>query len=805
MMRRSSQVGLGRLALFAGAVFVVLLGLPGGGARGTASTSNVTVFVAVLGGAGGTAEVGFPDGKTSACRTTCNFAVSSGTSVVLTAVPDDGWGFGDWSSVCQQEKPNPVCLFTVNGGTKVAVNFNPAVQVTTVGAGSVDGEGIQCGTTCVASYPTGTTVSLKAAPSPGAAFLGWKGACTGTSTCDLTIDGPQSIVAKFSAPKGPVADIVVQTAGSPGTVTSSPGEISCGTVCSGSYAEGTDVALTATPAPGSYFVGWSGACTGSGPVCPATAGSSDPATATFGPASLKPVYRQVAASVSGAGSIGSNPAGIDCGNTCIAGFAAGTIVSFQAQPSLGWVFKGWGGDCTGPGACKVDAGDGTQVAATFVKASMLIIRRSGSGTVIATVPSAGISCTAPCTRAVATGATARLSAFPAPGSRFAGWSGACTGAAPRCNIALDQDANAAARFSSGSARSAQLTLTTSSGGVVQSSPTGINCGSVCQTAIPAGGLSLTAMPASGFEFAGWNGACSGTAPSCLVSAAGAATATFRRIYQFIADTQGAGGVSLAVVGGLHAARALQAAQGSVPVTSDQSVTVTATPDQGSHFDHWSGTCSGNAPVCVTSSANAPSRTLASFATGAPSNYAFPLMVTRQGAGLVSSAPQGISCGASTTCSFAWPANQKVDLTATGTGDTTFKGWTNIAGCAGRGLCEVEVPPPDAVVATFMKTSSTCEHQPKLSGTAVVAVLRHPRRLHVRLQLSSAATAELLLSRPGLTLFDSHYQLRKGRHVITRAPFDLAVAAGRYVLHVVLTNRCFSPPALAKVVQMPKVG
>jgi hypothetical protein len=43
-----------------------------------------------------------------------------------------------------------------------------------------------------------------------------------------------------------------------GTVTSSPSGISCGADCSESYASGTSVTLTATPAAGSTFAGWSG-------------------------------------------------------------------------------------------------------------------------------------------------------------------------------------------------------------------------------------------------------------------------------------------------------------------------------------------------------------------------------------------------------------------------------------------------------------------------------------------------------------------------------------------------------------------
>jgi large repetitive protein len=47
-----------------------------------------------------------------------------------------------------------------------------------------------------------------------------------------------------------------------GSVSSSPAGIDCGAACSASFDSGASVTLTATPAAGSAFTGWSGACTG---------------------------------------------------------------------------------------------------------------------------------------------------------------------------------------------------------------------------------------------------------------------------------------------------------------------------------------------------------------------------------------------------------------------------------------------------------------------------------------------------------------------------------------------------------------
>ena len=66
-----------------------------------------------------------------------------------------------------------------------------------------------------------------------------------------------------------------------GTVTSSPSGINCGGTCSRDFSNGTTVTLTATPAAGSVFAGWSGgACSGTG-TCTTTIRSNVTVTATF--------------------------------------------------------------------------------------------------------------------------------------------------------------------------------------------------------------------------------------------------------------------------------------------------------------------------------------------------------------------------------------------------------------------------------------------------------------------------------------------------------------------------------------------
>jgi hypothetical protein len=67
-----------------------------------------------------------------------------------------------------------------------------------------------------------------------------------------------------------------------GTVTSSPAGINCGSACNAAFAFGTSVTLTATPAAGSAFAGWSGnGCSGTSPTCTLTVISAPTIIATF--------------------------------------------------------------------------------------------------------------------------------------------------------------------------------------------------------------------------------------------------------------------------------------------------------------------------------------------------------------------------------------------------------------------------------------------------------------------------------------------------------------------------------------------
>jgi hypothetical protein len=262
--------------------------------------------------------------------------------------------------------PQTVTVGPQSGGPE----FPLTVTKTGTGSGSVSSNptGINCGTECSAEFAEATAVTLTATPATGSTFTGWTGAgCTGTGTCVVTMSAAKSVEAKFepSATSAEFTLSVSKSGAGSGAVTSSPAGISCGSECSAKFAETQTVTLTATPASGSSFAGWSGACTGLG-SCQVTMSAAKSVNAKFEPATGPAVFTlTVGKAGSGSGTVTSVPAGIDCGGVCSGNYQEGTTVTLTASAASGSTFAGWGGACSGTGNCVVALNSAKSVTATF--------------------------------------------------------------------------------------------------------------------------------------------------------------------------------------------------------------------------------------------------------------------------------------------------------------------------------------------------------------------------------------------------------------------------------------------------------
>jgi hypothetical protein len=109
------------------------------------------------------------------------------------------------------------------------------------------------------------------------------GSCTVTASQagDALYRPAPQVTQTFSviANSGSYALVVSRQGQGSGGVTSSPSGIDCGSTCAANFVSGS-VALTATPASGSFFAGWSGACTGTG-ACNVAMNAMRTVTASF--------------------------------------------------------------------------------------------------------------------------------------------------------------------------------------------------------------------------------------------------------------------------------------------------------------------------------------------------------------------------------------------------------------------------------------------------------------------------------------------------------------------------------------------
>ena len=71
---------------------------------------------------------------------------------------------------------------------------------------------------------------------------------------------------------------------------------------------------------------------------------------------------------SGAGTVTSTLAGIDCGTICAQPYSPGTSVVLTASPGASSAFGSWSGSCSGTGTCTVSMTSPRNVTATFLPA-----------------------------------------------------------------------------------------------------------------------------------------------------------------------------------------------------------------------------------------------------------------------------------------------------------------------------------------------------------------------------------------------------------------------------------------------------
>ncbi len=182
----------------------------------------------------------------------------SGTTITLTATPEEGSTFSGWTGDCSGT--GTTLDIQMDGDKTCTATFTPNIYTVT---SSKTGNGIISPET-TQSFNHNDTTTFTVTPDSGYS-VSMSGTCggalIGTTYTTNAITADCTVIATFTRP-----DLTITKTGTgTGTVASAPAGIACGATCSAEFDFGTDVTLTAVPAKGSVFKGWTGDdCTGTG-------------------------------------------------------------------------------------------------------------------------------------------------------------------------------------------------------------------------------------------------------------------------------------------------------------------------------------------------------------------------------------------------------------------------------------------------------------------------------------------------------------------------------------------------------------
>ncbi|MEI6089911.1 MAG: hypothetical protein WCR42_05640 [bacterium] len=201
-----------------------------------------------------------PEGINS--RNDCSYPFVNGTTVNLTASPDNNWEFDGWTgAITSQNQQITVTMDTIKSITAIFRDKSiPRVKlnISKTGLGTITSVpfGIDCGSICSYNFDKDVMVSIKAVPNNQYEFTRWEGDAIGTNDrIDVTMNSEKNITAIFT--KIPTSTLKIVKQGQ-GNISSIPAGIDCGYVCEYTFKQNTSVHLTATPISGYQFKKWSG-------------------------------------------------------------------------------------------------------------------------------------------------------------------------------------------------------------------------------------------------------------------------------------------------------------------------------------------------------------------------------------------------------------------------------------------------------------------------------------------------------------------------------------------------------------------
>ena len=316
---------------------------------------------------------------------------------------------------------------------------------------------------------------------------------------------------------------------------------------------------------------------------------------------------------------------------------------------------------------------------------------------------------------------------------------------------------------------------------------------------------LTAIAAAGATFTGWTVSPAGA----IFSGCGVSSITCRVDMGFNDPLGITVTANFAVAPNTFPLTVLKAGTGTGTVTSAPAgidcgadcsesytqgsvITLTPTPDAGSTFTGWSGACTGTGACVVTM--NASQSVTATFDT-----QTFPLNVTIEGLGGVSSNPEGISCPEGCTANF--PQGTQVTLTAQGAPGYEFEGWEG-AGCTGNGTCVVTMNAAQSVTASF----AAAQVQASVTRTTIrkTGPFRAVRQLRVTVNAQEdLARIVLRVRRGGVTLQSRTVRNFEADTAVLIMNLRNGIRAGRAQLNVTFVNGVGTQKVQNRGIRIPR--
>jgi len=481
-------------------------------------------------------------------------------------------------------------------------------------------------------------VNVGAAEARAGASLG------STNPVNFTITGQHTITAVFKPQQFTVN--VTASPADKGSVAKSPNKAT--------YALNEQVTLTATPAAGWVFTGWSGDLTGATNPATVTVTKNMAITATFAQSFT------ITTSVNPAG--GGNITLVPNKTT----YQPGEQVQVTATANSGYSFTGWGGDLTGSNPTET----------VTVNSNLNIIANFSSATYTFSATSAGNGSVSwePNKPLYGDGEIVTVTATPDSGYYFVGWTGDRTSSANPLEVTISGNTSIVANFAPVVCYTLTTIVNPADSGTVTVEPAP-NCEGGRYTVGTM--VTLTAVPGDQKRFAGWSGSITGNTSPVTVPVNNDMTivATFEEdLYQLTTTVVGTGVIAKSPdqPNGYHL--------GDV-------VTLTAVPGAGAEFAGWSGDITGTNPtVDVTIIGNMS--VTATFSTAGP--FTLTVNVAGNGSGTVKIEPEQTE----------YDYGEVVKLTAQPGAGSVFAGWSGDASSAANPL-QLTMTGDKVITATFI--------------------------------------------------------------------------------------------------------